>query len=81
MKYTESPDLFDSNVLNLFDYETGVCIGYITQIKNSFIAVVSGKMGSATFNNISCAKGFISSAFYGPEPKKKSKNKQLSLLL
>jgi hypothetical protein len=81
MKYTEGSDLFNPDVLNLFDYETGLTIGYITPVENKFIAVVVGKRGTATFNNIHCAKGFITSTIYGKKPRSKSKDKQLILKL
>ena len=83
MSYIESMDLFNKNVINLFDYETGVCIGYVTEIEGSFIATPVGiNKPSSKFQFLPCAKGYISSCFYCKKVNKsKSKEKQLNLML
>ena len=80
-KYTESPDLFDLNITNLFDWDSGITIGCVTKNGDNYDAQVVGKKHlSAVFSKIELAKGYIGACVYGREVHKKyNSTKQLTL--
>lgn len=83
MKYTESQDLFNKNITNLFDAMTNICIGQVSKIDNHFVATPFGvNKPSAKFNYEPLAKGYISACIYGRNySKSKCDAKQTSLTL
>lgn len=80
-KYTVSRDMFDSNIENLFDWDTGITIGCVTKNGDNYDAQIVGKKHlSAIFSKPELARGYIGSCVYGREPRKKDNStKQLNL--
>ena len=80
-KYTTSPDLFHPEIINLFDGESGICIGIVTPLKDGqFHAAPVGKI-SAKFSMKSIAIGYVAAAYYGTNKTRTTSDATQSILI